>query len=272
MCHVRTLPVLLPVAFLLSFGAPPALEGQSQDTRIRWAPPNPTEHDPVVVSISGIWFELCPPEYASAVFRNPPVDAFPDLFSEPDPPEPIVSRWAVVLKPPARVGDGTCPPHASPYEVSVALGFLPSGSHRVLFELQDDRPGGHPGGTLAVADFLVSSEPAEVLSLHEGRFEVTVTWRTAEGGEGIGLRVPGASESAGLFSFFHPDNWEVLVKILDGCSLNERYWVFLAAATDIEYTVRVEDLEGETSWEHTSPMGTMSPAFADIRAFEGCPP
>jgi hypothetical protein len=270
MYHLRTFTMLLPCAFLLALGVPPALEGQSMDTLVRWAPQDPSQHDPVVVSISGMWFEGCVPEYPSAVFRDPPADAFPDLFSEPDPPGPIAARWAVVL---TTVGDHACPPVTEPYDVSVALGPLPPGFHRVLFEYRDHRPGAspHPGGTLAVADFFVGSEPAEVLSLHEGRFEVSVTWRTPQGDEGVGVRVPGASESAGLFSFFDPDNWEVLVKVLDGCSYNDRYWVLMAAATNVEYTLRIEDLATETVWERTNPMGRLSPAHADIRAFAGCP-
>lgn len=46
--------------------------------------------------------------------------------------------------------------------------------------------------------------------------------------------------------------------MLDGSALNGRFWVFLAAATDVEYTVRVEDLVGETVWQHTNRLGTIS--------------
>ena len=82
--------------------------------------------------------------------------------------------------------------------------------------------------------------------------------------------MPGASRSSGLFRFFAPHNWEILVKVLDGCSLNGHFWVFLAAATDVEYTVRVEDGVTGSEWERTNPLGELSRARADLQALGPC--
>ncbi len=49
----------------------------------------------------------------------------------------------------------------------------------------------------------------------------------------MGTMVPGATNESGLFWFFDDDNWEMLVKVLDGCGTNGHFWVFLAAATDV---------------------------------------
>ena len=47
------------------------------------------------------------------------------------------------------------------------------------------------------------------------------------------------SDSSGIWSFYSPDNWEVLLKVLDGCSVNGHWWVFVSAATDREWLVEV---------------------------------
>jgi hypothetical protein len=252
--------VAVGVAFL-----PGAIASELFDAH--WTPREPSVGEPVVVTLTGPWGPICMRRIPSAIFREPSPEAFPELYPEPGG-ELLVSRWAIIFESPV----GECPPGGGPFEVDVAVGELAPGWHRVLFSFVETLGEPHTRSTLAIAEFYVSPEPAEALSLHDGRFEVTVAWRTPQGDEGVGVRVPGASESAGLFSFFHPDNWEVLVKVLDGCSYNDRYWVLMAAATNVEYTVRIEDQVTETVWERTNPLGTMSPAFADIGAFAGCPP
>ena len=56
-------------------------------------------------------------------------------------------------------------------------------------------------------------------------------------------RLPtGVGGNAGLYFFFEPDNPEVLLKVLDGCWLNDHWWVFGSAATDVHYSVYILDL------------------------------
>ncbi len=113
-------------------------------------------------------------------------------------------------------------------------------------------------------------EDAQTLCLQDNRFEVTVEWRDFLDYTGPGKVVPGNSADSGLFWFFNEANWEMLVKVLDGCSLNDRFWVFSAATTDVEYTLKVRD-----SWTgHTAlyfnELGTASPAITDTSAFGSC--
>jgi pimeloyl-ACP methyl ester carboxylesterase len=108
----------------------------------------------------------------------------------------------------------------------------------------------------------------QALCLQEGRFRVTGTWATASG-SGPARTVPGESRDAGLFWFFGPDNWEVQVKVLRGCLINQHYWVFLAASTDVEYTITVEDLEAGMSREYGNALGEAARAIRDVQAF-GC--
>lgn len=106
-----------------------------------------------------------------------------------------------------------------------------------------------------------------VLFLHGGRFRVEVTWRDFEGHTGPGHAAPPAGDDSALFWFFGPDNWELLVKVLDGCAVNGRYWVFSAATTNVGYTLTVTDtLTGRTA-RYENPAGRTAPAVTDTAAF-----
>ena len=111
---------------------------------------------------------------------------------------------------------------------------------------------------------------ATKLCLAGGRFHVSVRWRDFSGNAGDGQAVPETAAS-GLFWFFSENNLEMLVKVLDGCGLNDRYWVFAAATTDVEYDLTVKDATtGEQkSWHN--PLGTASPAITDTGALAVCP-
>ncbi len=115
-------------------------------------------------------------------------------------------------------------------------------------------------------------EPSpEVLCLNEGRFRVEVDWRNFQGVDGIG-RSPGpGTDDSGLFYFFNPDNWEMLVKVLNGCNTNNHFWVFSAATTNVEYTLTVTDTDTGLEKSYTNPLRTRSPALTDTQAFATCP-
>jgi len=108
------------------------------------------------------------------------------------------------------------------------------------------------------------------MCLNGERFRVEVTWTDFEGGSGAGRVVEHGSADSGLFWFFEPENWEMLVKVIDGCGFNGHHWVFVAATTNVGYTLRVTDsLTGEVA-EYVNPLGTNSPAITDTRAFDNC--
>lgn len=76
-----------------------------------------------------------------------------------------------------------------------------------------------------------------------GRFRVTSDFRTSDGTHGAARpRRALVGDNASLFYFFDYDNPELLIKVLDGCAVNRHYWVFGSAATDLDYSVRVQDL------------------------------
>ncbi len=111
----------------------------------------------------------------------------------------------------------------------------------------------------------------DVTCLNDGRFQVEVTWRDFAGNTGRGQVVPFGSDDSGLFWFFSADNWEMLVKVLDACAIGDRYWVFAAATTDVEYTLTVTDSDTGASKSYFNPLGKASAAVTDSDAFATCP-
>ncbi len=107
----------------------------------------------------------------------------------------------------------------------------------------------------------------ETICLRNARFEVKADWRTADGASGPGRVVPEGTDDSGLFRFFNPSNWEVLIKVLNGCSHNGRVWVLGASTTDLGYRITVRDTIAEESRSYTSEPGRPAPAIVDTQAF-----
>lgn len=104
-----------------------------------------------------------------------------------------------------------------------------------------------------------------------GRFRAEVTWRDFQGNTGSGIVVPEESNRSGIFAFFNPDNWEMLIKVLDGCSVNDHFWVFAAQATNVEYTLVVTDTVTQEFVTYLNPLGTSPLPVTDTAAFMTCP-
>jgi hypothetical protein len=109
------------------------------------------------------------------------------------------------------------------------------------------------------------------LCFESGRFAVSSKWMTPGGETGAGTVVPGASQNAGLFWFFAPDNWELLVKELNGCGVNARRWVFSAATTNVHYRLSVTEGTTGSTKRYFNYQGDNAPAVNDTGAFGTCP-
>ncbi|RMH22083.1 MAG: hypothetical protein D6696_04140 [Acidobacteria bacterium] len=109
-----------------------------------------------------------------------------------------------------------------------------------------------------------------VLCLAGGRFQVEAEYHTPDGGGPA--RVAKADAISGNFYFFRPQNWELLVKVLDNCNgPTGKYWVYAAGATTLGCTLTVTDtVSGETR-VYDKPFGTPAMAVADTGAFDVCP-
>ncbi|MEM8934544.1 MAG: hypothetical protein AAGE94_25345, partial [Acidobacteriota bacterium] len=75
---------------------------------------------------------------------------------------------------------------------------------------------------------LPACDAAAGLCLRSDRFEVVLDWFDASGNGGRARGVSSEVDTSGLLWFFEQDNWELMVKILDGCPLNQQFWVLSA--------------------------------------------
>ncbi len=106
--------------------------------------------------------------------------------------------------------------------------------------------------------------------LNGDRFAVEIEWRDFLGNTGTGQLAVRSDDSAN-FWFFNPDNWELLIKVLDGCGTNDRWWVFLSAVTTVEYTVTVHDTQSQVTRTYSNDLGETPTAITDTAAFDTCP-
>lgn len=119
-------------------------------------------------------------------------------------------------------------------------------------------------------DALADCFDPNALCLDDDRFRVEVEWRDLAGSSGDAVAFPRTDDS-GVFYFFDPNNWELLIKVLDGCAVNDHFWVFYGATTNVEYEVKVTDTERGVEKTYFNTLGTAAPPIQDTRAFATCP-
>jgi hypothetical protein len=106
------------------------------------------------------------------------------------------------------------------------------------------------------------------------RFQITTKWRT---NPTPGTRTDGDGHvvvfgpDSGIFWFFNSNNWEVMVKAINACGLNSRYWIYSAATTDQFYRMEIFDFKGLKSKIYFNYPGAPAPALTDSSAFATCP-
>ena len=107
------------------------------------------------------------------------------------------------------------------------------------------------------------------------RFQIRVTYATTEGGglSGNGQAIPLASlgvTQGGLFWFFGANNPELLIKVLNGCASNNRFWVFFSAGTNVGFHVTVTDTATGHVLSFVNPDLTPAPPVQDTSTLT-CP-
>jgi hypothetical protein len=81
----------------------------------------------------------------------------------------------------------------------------------------------------------------------------------------------GITADTRYFWFFNAANVEVVVKVLDGCSLNGSYWVFAAGLTDVDVMLAVTDTQTGLTKTYANPSGTKFRPIQDTSALAVCP-
>lgn len=139
---------------------------------------------------------------------------------------------------------------------------------------------GETESTVSLTFLVEASEPAGscvsdewTRCLRDSRYAVTVEWWASDGQRHAGRVVHAGTNESGLLYFFDRANWELLVKVLDGCAINGHIWVYGASATTLGYTLRVTDTVTGQTRDYRNEQGQPASAIADAGAFpEGCQP
>ncbi len=110
----------------------------------------------------------------------------------------------------------------------------------------------------------------------DNRFAVSVYFETVQGGGRMGdaQAVPLDAlgiDQGGVFYFLDSQNPEFLVKVIDGCPVNNRWWVFFAATTNIGFELTVTDTFTMQTRVYTNPDIHPADAVTDTNAFATCP-
>jgi hypothetical protein len=114
------------------------------------------------------------------------------------------------------------------------------------------------------------SSTASALCL-QGHFSITATFRTGPPGTASGNAAVAVSNAgSGIFWFFDSSNWEVMVKVINGCALNNSWWVFSAATTNVRYRLSVTDVHSGEPKIYFNYPGPPAPAVTDTSALP-CP-
>src|SRR6185503_9365390 len=191
---------------------------------------------------------LAAPALAQVRFDDPPTDP-----GAPTTSDPIVARLIVPIacaEPTFDVQVETvqagvidlvytypeldCPTLPTDTPRTVAIGTLAAGTYTLrVSNSRSASPSPDDLATVTVGPStcetnpaLPAAAPADATLCIDGRFAVSVEW-TVDASSGLGHAVPLTAET-GAFWFFNAANVEVLVKVLDACSYNQRFWVFVS--------------------------------------------
>jgi CSLREA domain-containing protein len=154
---------------------------------------------------------------------------------------------------------------------SPALDFVPAADCAPADQLAQARSAPCDAGAVERPGHPACLPGGSVLCLQDGRFRVTASWSGPDGAGAAASAVP-LTDDTGSYWFFSPDNLELVVKVLDGCTVNNRWWVFSSGLTDRGVELRVEDLATGQTWTHAHPAGVTYEPRLDTSALDVCNP
>ncbi len=108
------------------------------------------------------------------------------------------------------------------------------------------------------------------LCLNQGRFKVEATFQP--GGQPQGTaHVVKLTDETGYLWFFSSVNVEAVVKVINACTFNQRFWVYAGGLTDVQVTLKVTDTATGAVKTYTNPQGAKFQPIQDSSAFATCP-
>jgi hypothetical protein len=159
--------------------------------------------------------------------------------------------------------------------VGIAAGTsVPAGGIVAMATVTDSRSGDSFASLGQRQSSLVASggpctPDAQSLCLSDGRFKVQAAWQSSTS-SGNGTAIPGSSDT-GQFWFFNSSNVEMVVKVLNGCGINTRYWVFAGGLTNVKVTMTVTDMQNAAVQTYVNNLNTPFAPIQDTGAFATCP-
>jgi hypothetical protein len=174
------------------------------------------------------------------------------------------------------------PPPPGCYYITVALEELSSGTY-FYNDLVTFTSGGVPdgsgfdrfsyGGANCSGAFSCVRDSFTACLLN-GRFQVTVTYRTSTtNGNAQVMNFSSSraeSDESAFFWFFNSSNFEMGLKMLNACSLNNRFWVYISGLTDQGWTVTIIDTQTGVSTVYQNNLNHLSSTVADTGTLR-CP-
>lgn len=111
-------------------------------------------------------------------------------------------------------------------------------------------------------------ESSTQICLVKNRFQVSVAY---DAGSGLSkMTAIKYTPETGLFWFTDAGNIEVLLKMIDACDFNAKFWVYAGGTTDVQVNVTVTDTKTGTTKNYTNQRGKAFVTITDSNAFS-CP-
>lgn len=116
---------------------------------------------------------------------------------------------------------------------------------------------------------------ANTVCLDSGRFQVTVAYDNTATGAGTGQvllfgSTRAESDESGFFYFTDPSNFEMGVKVLNACGVNNFWWVFIGGLTNQGWSLNVLDTSTGQPKFYGNTDGVLTVTTADTGAI-ACP-
>ncbi len=145
-----------------------------------------------------------------------------------------------------------------------AAGPAPAGAVLPVSELPRRAPSSSEALSVINEPATACAAGATTLCLQNGRFKIQVKWRNgAAAGDARAVR---GTDRTGYLWFFDAGNTELVVKVLDGRTINGRFWIFYGALTNVEYWLTVTDTATGKVRTYHNPQGTLA-SRSDTSAF-----
>ncbi len=149
--------------------------------------------------------------------------------------------------------------------VTFTAGGTPDGSGYDLFSF---------GGADCSGSVSTCTRDSQTACLLNGRFQVRTTYQTSSSnGSGNVMSFAGSraeNDQSAFFWFFSSTNFEMGLKMLDACSLNSKFWVYIGGLTDQGWTVKITDTQTGAIRTYSNVRGHLSTPVGDTSAFS-CP-